>query len=258
MCNAKAGGAVLSQGDGIQYPWVERKAKKAIAVIEEWLERCGYQVYCSISGGKDSLVAKHLIQQVYPGVPLVWVNQGYLAEWPDCVELIEFWRSRGENVVELCPVRDLWHLYLDLGLPLEGTMATKADKVINQRLMYDPLQEYQENYGIKGYSWGIRKDESRGRAMYLKKHGQIHQNKSDGLIVCSPVAWFSAKEIWQYIDMHKLYYPAMYDRDRATVRNGPPIGTTGINWGRLADLRRNYPEIFFKLADQFPEVKNCV
>lgn len=248
---------MLNTGDGVQYSWVKRKTEKALSIIEYWLEQCDRQIYCSVSGGKDSLVAKHLIQQIYPQVPLVWINQGYLAEWDDCIELIHKWKSDGENVIELCPVRDLWHLYMDLGVPLEGTMDTKSDKIINQKLMYDPLQEYQEINGVKGYAWGIRKQESKGRAMYLKKHGQIHQNKKDNLIVCSPVANFTIQEIWQYIDMHKLEYPAMYDRDRMHIRNGCPIGTTGVNWGRLSDLRKHYPEIFLKFAEQFPEVLNC-
>lgn len=249
---------MLNRGDGVQYPWVKRKIVKALDKIEEWLSLCNHRVYCSISGGKDSLVASHLIRQIYPDIPLVWVNQGYLAEWDDCVELIRLWAHQGLNVVELCPVRDLWHLYLDLGLSLEGTMNTTADKIINQKLIYDPLADYCDATNPKGYAWGIRKDESRGRDLYLKKHGQIHQNKSDGMVVCSPVAWFTTQEIWQYIDMHKLEYPAMYDKDRQTIRNGPPIGTTGINWGRLTDLRKHHPQIFFKLAEQFPEVRNCV
>jgi hypothetical protein len=46
----------------------------------------------------------------------------------------------------------------------------------------------------------------------------------------------------------------MYDRDRLTVRNGPPIGTTGVNWGRLSDLRRYYPEFWAEFCKHFPEV----
>jgi 3'-phosphoadenosine 5'-phosphosulfate sulfotransferase (PAPS reductase)/FAD synthetase len=252
MYDARGGETMLNQGSGIKYPWLKNKIDKALLVIQEWLDLCNYQVYCSISGGKDSLVASHLIRQIFPDIPLVWVNQGYLAEWEDCIELIYEWKSQGANVIELCPVRDLWHLYMDIGIPLEGTMDTKKDKLINQKLMYDPLQEYQELNQIKGYAWGIRKQESKGRAMYLKKHGLIHANKKDGLIVCSPIGHFSTQEIWQYIDANQLKYPAMYDQNRNTVRNGPPIGTTGINWGRLADLRKHYPNIYNEFVTSFP------
>jgi phosphoadenosine phosphosulfate reductase len=248
---------MLNQGSGICYSWLTNKINKSLEIITEWLQQTNYQVYCSISGGKDSLVVSHLITSIYPDCPLVWVNQGYLAEWSDCVELIDYLRTQ-YNIIELCPVRDLWHLYLDLGLPLEGTMATKQDKIINQKLIYDPLQEYQELNQAKGYAWGIRKQESKGRAIYLKKYGLIHTNKKDGLIVCSPIGFWSVNDVWQYIDMNKLYYPAMYDLDRNSIRNGCPIGTTGVNWGRLTQLRKHYPELYFEFVNTFPEIANYV
>jgi 3'-phosphoadenosine 5'-phosphosulfate sulfotransferase (PAPS reductase)/FAD synthetase len=89
--------------------------------------------------------------------------------------------------------------------------------------------------------------------MYLKGKGELYQRK-DGLWVCSPVGFWSTQDIWCYIDSHQLPYPAMYDRDRLTVRNGPPIGTTGVNWGRLSDLRRYYPEFWAEFCKHFPEV----
>ena len=240
----------LSIGSGFPAPWLKKKEVRALELLERWLKLCDYQAYLSISGGKDSLVCAALARQVYPQIPLVWVNQGYLAEWADCVELIEYLSSEGWNIVELCPPRDLWHLYLDLGIPLEGKMTSALDQKINQRLMYDPLNEYQELNGVKGYAWGIRASESRSRAMYLKKYGELYQRK-DGLFCCSPVGWWKTEDIWLYIDKYKLPYPAMYDRDRLTVRNGPPIGTTGVNWGRLAELRRYHPDIWIELTKAF-------
>lgn len=248
---------MLNQGTGVRYPWIKSKVERSLASIKSWLEQCNYQVYASVSGGKDSLVMSHLIRQVYPECPLVWVNQGHLAEWDDCVELLEYLKTQGWNIVELCPVRDLWHLYLDYGVPLEGTMDTKADKLINQKLIYDPLEEYQELNKIKGYVWGIRKQESRNRAFYLNKYGEVHTLKN-GLICCSPVAFWTTQNIWEYIDMNSLMYPAIYDVDRMTVRNGCPIGTTGANWGRLVELRKHYPDIYNQFVNKFPQISTYV
>lgn len=248
---------MLSNGSGVQYPWLKKKIIRAKDSIKTWLEQCDYQVYASVSGGKDSLVMSHLIRQVYPDCPLVWVNQGLLAEWDDCIELLEYLKTQDWNIIELCPVRDLWHLYLDYGVPLEGTMDTKADKLINQRLIYDPIEEYQEMNNIKGYAWGIRKQESRNRAFYLNKYGEVHTLKN-GLVCCSPVAFWTTQNIWEYIDMHSLKYPAIYDVDRMTVRNGCPIGTTGANWGRLAELRKHYPDIYNQFVTKFPQISTYV
>ena len=248
---------MLSHGSGVQFPWMNRKIEKARLVIKEWLEACDYQVYLSISGGKDSLVAASLVTDVYPNCPLVWINQGYLAEWDDCVELLYYLRDNYNwNLIELCPPRGLIQLYQDLGLPLEGTMDTKADKSINKRLMYDVLEEYQELNHIKGYAWGLRK-ESKGRSLYLKSYGKLAQLKS-GLWVCSPVGFWKTIDIWNYIDMKQLPYAAIYDKDRMTVRNGCPIGTTGANWGRIAELKLNYPKIYQEFCSFFPEIANYV
>lgn len=252
MRNAR-GCMAISIGSGFPAPWLNTKEHRAIATIKDWLNLCDKKCYLSISGGKDSLVAAHLIRRVYPDCPLVWVNQGHLAEWSDCIQLLELLKNNGWNIVEICPVRDLWHLYLDLGIPLSGKMTSLTDKQINRKLVYDPLEEYQERNDTKGYAWGIRASESKGRSLYLKSHGELYQRK-DGLYCCSPIGWWKTQDIWSYIDKHKLPYPAMYDQDRLRIRNGPPIGTTGVNWGRLAELRRHYPEIWQELVNGFPEL----
>lgn len=245
----------LSVGTGIPCPWLRDKETKALGVVERWIDAAGSKVYGSVSGGKDSLVMGHLIRRVYPDCPLIWVNQGYMAEWPDCIELLDWLKGQGWKIIELCPVRDLWRLYADHGIPLDGVMSTKLDKIINQKLIYDPLNEYQEINGIQGYAWGLRQDESKNRARYMRNHGTLHHNKK-GLWVCSPVGFWSTVDIWHYIDKYRIPYPSMYDRDRLTVRNGPPIGTTGINWGRIAELRRYHPEAYQVLSQAYGEVIN--
>ena len=245
---------MLSYGSGLPAVWMKKKVAKAEKIISNWLEVTNGQVYLSISGGKDSLVAGHLIHSVYPNCPMVWVNQGYLAEWDDCIELLYLLKDKYNwNIIELCPPRGLLQLYRDFGIPLEGTMNTKADKIINQKLIYDVLNEYQDINQVTGYAWGLRK-ESKGRAMYLKIHGELYQKK-DGLWICSPVGLWRTEEIWQYIDWMKIPYAAIYDKDRMTVRNGCPIGTTGVNWGRVADLKINHPELYQEFCSYFPEIR---
>ena len=245
---------MLSYGSGMPAPWLNRKIERANSLIGEWLEKTDSKVYCSISGGKDSLVVCHLIYRIFPGCPFVWVNQGPLAEWADCIELLETLKSQGWNILELCPVRSLLKLHRDYGIPLDGTMATGLDKKINTALMYNPLDEYQELNSIHGYAWGLRK-ESKGRSLYLKSKGELYRKK-DGLWVCSPVGFWSTQDIWAYIDREELPYAAIYDRDRMNTRNGPPIGTTGVNWGRLSELRHHHPDLFAQFIAEFPEVAN--
>ncbi len=235
-------------------PWIGRKVEKAIATIELWMELCDRAVYHSISGGKDSLVAGHLIRQLYPNCPMVWINQGPLAEWPDCIELLELLKTQGWNIIELCPSRSLLALYAEHGIPLEGRMNSAADKLINKALVKDVIADWHEQQTFRGYSLGLRK-ESRGRSLLIQSKGTLFQRK-DEYWECLPVGFWSTTDIWHYIDLHRIPYPAMYDLDRMTVRNGPPIGTTGSNRGRLSHLRKHHPEFWNAFVAHFPEVRN--
>lgn len=44
--------------------------------IRDWYDYWDGKVYVSISGGKDSQVLAHIVKDMYPDVPLVFVNTG--------------------------------------------------------------------------------------------------------------------------------------------------------------------------------------
>lgn len=246
--------ATLHYGNGLPAPWLQKWQDRAIATIQQWLQASEGQVCHYFSAGKDSLVAGHLIRQVLPDCPIAWVNQGPMAEWPDCLLLIDHLKAAGWNIVEVCPPRSLWNLYKDYGIPIAPHMGTTLDAKINEALMYRPIAQYEEQHRITGYAWGLRR-ESKGREKFLSSKGTLYR-RQDGRYICSPVGFWSTKEIWQYIDAHQLPYPAMYDRDRMTVRNGPPIGTTGVNRGRLSNLRLYHPDLWAEFVAEFPELRN--
>lgn len=60
---------------------LELKIRKSKARIREWYEHWDGMVYVSFSGGKDSTVLKHLVEQMYNDVPSVFVNTGL--EYPE-------------------------------------------------------------------------------------------------------------------------------------------------------------------------------
>jgi 3'-phosphoadenosine 5'-phosphosulfate sulfotransferase (PAPS reductase)/FAD synthetase len=241
----------LSKGSGLQIPWLKPKINKALDLIKQWLELCDHQVYCAVSGGKDSLVLSHLVQQVYPDCPNVWINQGPLAEWDDCIELL----STFNNLIELCPPRSLLKLYYDHGIGFESHMYGPIDKKINQDLIYKVIDQYVEQYQIKGSAVGIRAQESKARRLNLAKRGLLYKMKNGSWKCCAVGRW-TTQDIWNYIDHHELVYPAIYDVDRYKVRNGPPINATGSNLGAITFLKRHYPEIYHQFVKAFPEVKD--
>lgn len=245
---------MLNIGSGMPAPWLNRKIERAKSVISEWIEVCHGRVYGSVSGGKDSLVMAHLIRQVFPECPFIWVNQGHLAEWDDCIELLYFLNEQGWNIIELCPPLGLIQLFKKFGMSFDGRF-TALDRKHCEELLLKPIDEFVEINLIEGYAWGLRK-ESKGRSMFLKKRGELYQ-KVDRSWVCSPVGFWTTQDIWSYIDRFKIPYAAVYDKyGRDTFRNGCPIDTALANWGKLSWLRKNEPLIFEEFSTIFPEVKN--
>jgi len=214
------------------------------------------QFYTAISFGVDSLVADHITRRVFPDVRAVWVNQGPLAEWPDCLALRDLMVANGLPLDELTPDTTLYDWYRQFGIPLAASMGNAEDKRLNTALMYGPIERYQAATNARGYVWGLRAHGEGGhRKILLQTRGLLYKRKTDGQHVASPVGRWTKKEIWAYIDHHELPYPAMYDVNREQVRNGPPIGTTAVNMGRIVGLRHHFPDIWRVVITELPELQ---
>lgn len=233
----------LSKGTGLVIPWLKPKIAKAKEVITQWLELCDYQVYCSVSGGKDSIVTSHLIATVFPDCPMVWVNKGQFGNLGDWAESIEIVRKT-PNAVELCPIISRFTVHRQRE---NFNQVTKAAN--KSTIFYEPLAQWQEINNIKGAAMGLRAQESRGRLESLKYRGLIYPAR--GLTYCCPIGWWKTQEVWHYINMFELEYPSQYDLDPNT-RNGSAIGTKGANWGRVAQLKHDFPDVYQELISEFP------
>lgn len=67
--------------------------------IREWYEHWDGNVYVSFSGGKDSTVLLHLVREMYPDVPAVFVDTGL--EYPEIKAFVKTF----DNVKILKPLK---------------------------------------------------------------------------------------------------------------------------------------------------------
>ena len=74
---------------------LEEKINLAKRRIREWYEYWEGEVYISFSGGKDSTVLLHLVKDLYPDVPAVFVDTGL--EFP---EVRTFARANADIVLK--------------------------------------------------------------------------------------------------------------------------------------------------------------
>ena len=100
--------------------------------IQQWYEYWDGQVYVSFSGGKDSTVLKHIVDDMYDDIPSVFVNTGL--EYP---EIQKFAMSQ-KNVVTVRPEMRFDEVIKKYGYPvptkeqsafIQEFKTTKSDKL---------------------------------------------------------------------------------------------------------------------------------
>ena len=80
--------------------------------IKDWVEEFGEDgVYISFSGGKDSTVLLHIVRELYPDIPAVFVDTGL--EYPEIREFVKTF----DNVTWLKPKKNFRIIINDYGYP---------------------------------------------------------------------------------------------------------------------------------------------
>ena len=89
--------------------------------IREWVSEFGEEgVYVSFSGGKDSTVLLHLVRELYPNIPAVFVDTGL--EYPEIRDFVKTF----ENVVWLKPKMNFKQVIHKYGYPFFSKETSEA------------------------------------------------------------------------------------------------------------------------------------
>ncbi len=208
--------------------------------IHEWYEAWDGNVSVSFSGGWDSNLLLHIVRELYPDVPAVFVNTGL--EYP---EIIEFVRKT-DNVEWLRPTVPFHKIIDKYGYPVlskENSQKiyeirnTKSEKLLYKRLngngtkwksgklpdkwmfMIDAPFKISEKccYYLKKAPakkinnpfLGLMTEDSKLREQkYLRNDGC---NSFDGKIESMPIAFWTRKDTVEYVKRYNLSYSRIYD-----------------------------------------------
>jgi phosphoadenosine phosphosulfate reductase len=215
------------------------------------------QPYLSCSWGKDSVFLLWCMLRIKPDIPVVYMNSNYA--FPETYELrdrlVKEWNL---NYIELPAAVDYAEIIQEFGLP-DITRTQAQQKRVVDILKKNRANTWSQEHGYDGNFWGIRADESRARLKLIQHKGDLFRSK-DGLWRCSPLAHIKIRELWWMIDHYQIPYSHVYDKTlffpRHQIRNAGWLTTDGAAHGRIAWLKHYYPDKYYLLAAQYPEIRS--
>lgn len=225
---------------------------KAQERVSEWVNLVD-NPYVAFSTGKDSTCLLHLVREQAPDIPAVYFDAE--CSYPETLEILD----ATENCIIYAADEPLLDTFERYG-GIEG--GPELERETMRTTVYGPIKRLIAEYDFDGVAYGLRAEESWGRRMNAYVRGGIFRYKRDGLWGCQPIWDWEYDDVWAYIVTHDLDYCPVYDKmwnmPEEDQRLSYWAGSTKRRWGRWAWLKRNYPELWNRLAKRFPEVRAYV
>nr|DAW56155.1 MAG TPA: phosphoadenosine-phosphosulfate reductase [Caudoviricetes sp.] len=138
---------------------LETKIQMTKQRIRDWYEAYNGLVYVSFSGGKDSTVLKHIVDNMYSDVPSVFVNTGL--EYP---EIQKFAKSQ-KNVITVTPAMRFDEVIKMYGYPV---ISKEVSKRVKEYHNAEKKRQVEESTAYKEFN-GLRKNKDSNTSAYNKE-----------------------------------------------------------------------------------------
>lgn len=192
--------------------------------------------------------------------PLRLVHIASTYEIPGGEAVVEHFAARGGARIEtIPPARTLdetiaWLRTLGLDHSRTSTSAKKA----GNRAKAEKGTAWAEANGCTVQVLGMRASETLSRRKLFAVRGPIYEAR--GITIACPMASWSPADVWAYTVAHGLPWHPLYDCEtlghtRETLSNTGWLTTHGAQSGRIAWLRRHYPELYERLLAEWPELR---
>jgi phosphoadenosine phosphosulfate reductase len=168
---------------------IDALTDNACTVLRDFEPEQGY--YGCFSGGKDSIVIKHVAK--LSGVNVTWHYNNTTIDPP---ELIYYIREHHPDVIWENPKKNFFTRMVEKGFPT--------------RICRWCCEEYKESMSPIGARLilGVRATESPRRAKVWK---MVTAHRKTGDFAISPILNWLDRDVWDFIRIHKLPYCSLYD-----------------------------------------------
>lgn len=198
--------------------------KDAIQIVEWAVEQFGEGLVMTTSFGIQSAVMLHLVTQIIPNIPVIWVDTGYL---PAKTYLFADELTQRLNLnlkvyqSPISPAR-MEALYGRLWAQNDVESLNRYDQIRK----VEPLQRALEELKATAWLTGLRSSQTEHRKTldFVTLQGAIHK--------VLPILNWSSKAVYDYLMAHNLPYHPLFDEGYVTVgdwHSSRPLTATDEN-----------------------------
>lgn len=247
-------GSALTAGDlaHARLPSFKRRVAGALTAISAAREKG--RIGVSFSGGKDSTVLLDLARKVEPDIAAAFFDSGCEYTWT--YDMIAHYAVTpvlpAMSLLDMCRYGGYW----GYRTPTDPDATFQFGEV----LVKEPSARFVREQGLSVVGIGLRGQESRGRLISAKVHGDLYWVKSESVWHLCPLSQWKVQDIWAYIASRDLRYNHAYDRmadagiPREEWRVSTLLGVVGAGIGRYCFLRQVDPEMWARLSAEFPKI----
>jgi phosphoadenosine phosphosulfate reductase len=194
-------------------------ATHPLQIIRKAIKNHGERLAVAWSGGRCSTVMLHMALRIHPNIKVIFVNTG--VEFPETVKYVEkISKEWNLNITVVKPERTFWNIVEEYGFPKPRTPGDAKKKKRSgdippccRWLKKKPVKKYGEENGVEAFITGMRAGESRVRALVLRQKGaQFYFVKSEGVWKYHPLAFWSTREVSDYIVENEISINPIYEK----------------------------------------------
>ncbi len=237
-------------------PQYTQKREKAIMLAAEVLSKHP-RAYLSLSGGKDSTAMAFIVDEAARRVNRdfeVWCHMSD-ASFP----------GTRETVTEICKRigRELT-IYESPVSAFEAVKNKQRQAFGKSGYFFDSVRDFAKDKDLCFV--GVRAFESKRRMKAARAHGAVFKSESMGEVVtCCPLQWFRLEDVaatlvYYGAPIHPIYFKQSIETGQNVndesrwIRLNYVTSKDLLNKGTAVFLRLNYPDLYNKLREAYPEV----
>lgn len=175
----------------------------------EWaVEKFEGAIGLSSSFGAQSAVSLHMVTQVYPGIPVVLVDTGYL--FPETYQFVDDLSDRLSLNLKVYrnPLSPAWQ---EVRFGKLWEQGIEGIEKYNQMNKLDPMSRALDELGLDAMFSGIRRQQSSTRE---KMPVVVSQR---GRIKVHPIADWTDRDIGMYLKEHELPYHPLWEQGYVSI-----------------------------------------